>query len=138
MNFEYLFKYIIIGDSNVGKSCIVQRFIEGEFNAELENTIGVEFGAKEIKINNKLVKLQIWDTAGQEAFQSITRSYYRSSAGALVVFDLTNRQPFENCKKWFSEISEHGNQEMVITLVGNKCDLTDKREVSLEEAESLA
>lgn len=91
MNFEYLFKYIIIGDSNVGKSCIVQRFIEGEFNSELENTIGVEFGAKEISINQKLVKLQIWDTAGQEAFQSITRSYYRSAAGALLCYDITNK-----------------------------------------------
>ena len=126
MNFEYLFKYIIIGDSNVGKSCIVQRFIEGEFNNELENTIGVEFGAKEIRINNKLVKLQIWDTAGQEAFQSITRSYYRSAAGALLCYDITSKQSFENVQNWLEEAKSNGNDEMVICLVGNKNDMENK------------
>ena len=126
MNFEFLFKYIIIGDSNVGKSCIVQRFIEGEFNAGIENTIGVEFGAREIKINDKLVKLQIWDTAGQEAFQSITRSYYRSAAGALLCYDTTNRQTFENVQNWLREAKSNGNNEMVICLVGNKIDIVSK------------
>ncbi len=126
MNFEYLFKYIIIGDSNVGKSCIVQRFIEGEFNPGLENTIGVEFGAKEIKIDNKLVKLQIWDTAGQEAFQSITRSYYRSAAGALLCYDITNKGSFDNVRNWLMEARQNGNNEMVICLVGNKTDMASK------------
>jgi len=126
MNYDYIFKFIIIGDSGVGKSCIVQRFLENKFSDDQENTIGVEFGTKVMDVKDKQIKLQIWDTAGQEAFQSITRSYYRSSAGALVVFDLTNRASFENCVKWLEEVSNHGNPEMVITLLGNKCDLENK------------
>lgn len=126
MNFEYLFKYIIIGDSNVGKSCMVQRFIEGEFNSELENTIGVEFGAKEISIDGTLVKLQIWDTAGQEAFQSITRAYYRSSAGALLCYDITSKTSFSHIEHWLEEVQANGNEEMVICLVGNKIDMENK------------
>lgn len=126
MNFEYIFKYIVIGDSNVGKSCIVLRFIEGIFRKDQENTIGVEFGTKEIKIDGKIVKLQIWDTAGQEAFKSITRSYYRGAAGALLVYDVTSQSSFENIKNWLYEAQNNGNDEMVICLVGNKIDLEDK------------
>lgn len=86
----------------------------------------MEFGAKEIGINNKLVKLQIWDTAGQEAFQSITRSYYRSAAGALLCYDITNKKSFENVQNWLGEAKSNGNDEMVICLVGNKTDMADK------------
>ena len=104
MEFDYIFKYIIIGNSGVGKSCIVNRFIQDEYSDEIESTIGVEFGAKVIKLDveGKLapVKLQIWDTAGQETFQSITRSYYRSAAGALLVYDITNKESFEACEHW--------------------------------------
>ena len=123
MNYHFIFKFIIIGDSGVGKSCIVQRFLENKFSDDQENTIGVEFGTKVIGVQDKHIKLQIWDTAGQEAFQSITRSYYRSSAGALVVFDITCMTSFQNCVTWFNEVREHGNQEMVVYLIGNKCDL---------------
>ena len=126
MNFEYLFKYIIIGDSNVGKSCIVHRFIEGEFSGAIENTIGVEFGAREIMINNKLIKLQIWDTGGQETFKSITRSYYRSAAGALLCYDTTKRETFDNVRNWLEEARTNGNQEMAICLVGTKIDLKER------------
>jgi Ras-related protein Rab-2A len=126
MNFDYLFKYIIIGDSGVGKSCILLRFIDDTFNPNLENTIGVEFGAKMINIKSTNIKLQIWDTAGQEAFQSITRSYYRSAAGALLVYDITNKESFENIAKWLEEARVHGNPEMVLCLVANKCDLEDQ------------
>lgn len=126
MNFEYLFKYIIIGDSGVGKSCILLRFIEDTFNPNLENTIGVEFGAKMVTVKDTNIKLQIWDTAGQEAFQSITRSYYRSAAGALLVYDITNKESFQNVANWLEEARINGNPEMVICLVANKSDLEDK------------
>lgn len=126
MNFEYLFKYIIIGDSGVGKSCILLRFIEDTFNPNLENTIGVEFGAEFVEINGTRIKLQIWDTAGQEAFQSITRSYYRSAAGALLVYDITSLESFENISKWIEEARINGNPEMILCLVANKSDLEDK------------
>ena len=126
MNFEYIFKFIVIGDTSVGKSCVVQRFMEGEFNEDQENTIGVEFGAREIKIKNTTVKLQIWDTAGQEAFKSITRSYYRSAAGALLVYDITNEESFKNVTTWLEEAQNNGSSELVVCLVGNKSDLEDK------------
>ena len=138
MNFEFLFKYIIIGDSGVGKSCILLRFVEDTFNPNLENTIGVEFGAKQVEVGGKQIKLQIWDTAGQEAFQSITRSYYRSSAGALLVYDVTNKDSFENIANWLDEARVNGNPEMVLCLVANKCDLTEKRQVSTEDGKELA
>ena len=138
MNFEYLFKYIIIGDSGVGKSCILLRFIEDTFNPNLENTIGVEFGAKQVEVKGKQIKLQIWDTAGQEAFQSITRSYYRSAAGALLVYDVTNPESFENIANWLDEARVNGNPEMVLCLVANKCDLVNKRQVSTSDGEKLA
>lgn len=127
MDFDYIFKYIVIGNSGVGKSCIVNRFISNEYTDELESTIGVEFGAKVIELDdnckNTSVKLQIWDTAGQETFQSITRSYYRSAAGALLVYDITNKETLESCENWLNEARTNGNEEMVIGLVGNKSDL---------------
>jgi small GTP-binding protein len=126
MASKYIFKYIIIGDTGVGKSCLLMRFIEGKFNTRYEVTVGVEFGAKVVNINEDPVKLQIWDTAGQETFKSITRSYYRSAAGALLVYDVTNRESFQNVHKWLDECREHGNPLMTIILIGNKVDLEDR------------
>lgn len=126
MNFDYIFKFVVIGDSSVGKSCLVLQFIEGVFNPDQENTIGVEFGAKVADVNGTKVKIQIWDTAGQEAFQSITRSYYRGAAGALVVFDLTKEESFKNAERWLDETKNNGSDEMVVCLVGNKVDLEEK------------
>ena len=127
IDFDYIFKYIIIGNSGVGKSCIVNRFLTNEYSDELESTIGVEFGATVVELTegdrNAVVKLQIWDTAGQETFQSITRSYYRSAAGALLVYDITNKETLESCENWLNEARTNGNEEMVICLVGNKSDL---------------
>lgn len=102
------------------------RFLEGKFNTRYEVTVGVEFGAKMVTINEDPIKLQIWDTAGQETFKSITRSYYRSAAGALLVYDVTNRESFENVHKWLEECREHGNPLMTIILIGNKVDMEDK------------
>ena len=127
MNYEYIFKYIIIGDSGVGKSCLLLQFLENSFKPNHEATIGVEFGTKVISIDNGLnVKLQVWDTAGQDAFKSITRSYYRNAAGALVVYDITSRNSFINVQKWLEEAKANGNREMVLALVGNKSDLEQK------------
>ena len=97
--FKYIFKIILIGDPFVGKSAILSNFLHDSFNQNYDVTVGVEFGAKTIKIDEIKVKLQIWDTAGQESFKSITRSYYRSAAGAVVAFDLTNKQSFTNVSK---------------------------------------
>ena len=137
MSFQYIFKYIIIGDSGVGKSCILLQFAQNEFDINKENTVGVEFGNKVVTVNGTKVKLQIWDTAGQEQFKSITRSYYRAVAGALLVYDVTDRETFENVKNWLEEARVNANPELVIMLCGNKVD-KDDRQVPAEEGLKLA
>jgi len=138
MSYEYIFKYIIIGDSGVGKSCILLQFLDSSYRDNHEVTIGVEFGAKCIEVEDKSMKLQIWDTAGQEAFKSITRAYYRSAAAALLIYDITRRGTFEHVSEWMHECRENGNSQMTIILIGNKSDLENQREVTYEEGFNFA
>ena len=105
-----------------------------KFTGEYNLTVGVEFGAKKININGEIVKLQIWDTAGQENFKSITRGYYRSAAVAIIVYDIADRSSFDSISSWLRECKINGNQQMTLVLVGNKCDLEDQRQVPKEEA----
>lgn len=98
--FDYSFKFILVGDTGVGKTSLIGRFVENIFDTNHEFTVGVEYATKNIVINGKTIKIQIWDTAGQEEFKAITRSYYRSSAAALVVFDLTRPETFRNASRW--------------------------------------
>ena len=114
------------------------QFTEDKFRDKHEITIGVEFASKTIEINNKLIKIQIWDTAGHEAFQSITRTYYKGAVGALLVYDITNKESFLHCQNWLHEIKENGDKDVIIILVGNKCDLEKNREVSTQEGEDFA
>merc|ERR1712012_692706 len=138
MSYSYLFKYIIIGDTGVGKSCLLLRFTDKRFQPVHDLTIGVEFGARMINIEGKQIKLQIWDTAGQEAFRSITRSYYRGAAGALLVYDITRRDTFNHLTTWLEDARQHSNSNMVIMLIGNKSDLEARRDVKREEGEAFA
>jgi len=138
MSYDYLFKYIIIGPSGVGKSCLLLQFTDKRFHTDHDLTIGVEFGARMINIDGKQIKLQIWDTAGQESFRSITRSYYRGANGALLVYDISRRETFNHLKSWLAEVQEHSNKEMIIMLIGNKNDLEHKRAVSFEEGKKFA
>ncbi|CAH8572368.1 unnamed protein product [Schistosoma turkestanicum] len=138
MSYAYLFKYIIIGDTAVGKSCLLLQFTDQRFQPVYDLTIGVEFGARMVTIGDKQIKLQVWDTAGQESFRSITRSYYRGAAGALLVYDVTRRDTFNHLASWLQDARQHASPNMVITLVGNKCDLGARREVGQEEAEAFA
>lgn len=138
MSYAYLFKYIIIGDTGVGKSCLLLQFTDKRFQPVHDLTIGVEFGARMINIDGKQIKLQIWDTAGQESFRSITRSYYRGAAGALLVYDITRRDTFNHLASWLEDARQHANPSMTIMLIGNKSDLSHKREVSTEEGERFA
>ena len=138
VNFDYLFKYIIIGDAAVGKSNLLLRYTHGQFKPEYQLTIGVEFGAKNIPINNKTYRIQIWDTAGQENFRSITRAYYKNSACALVVYDISNRESFDNINTWIEDCKSQSPQTIFMVLVGNKNDLEDKRAVTIEEGKELA
>ena len=138
MSYDYLFKYIIIGDTGVGKSCLLLQFTDSRFRNDHDLTIGVEFGAKIVNIENKSIHLQIWDTAGQESFRSITRGYYRGAAAALLTFDITRRETFISLGKWLEETKNNGNPNMIIVLVANKIDLDSQRVVSREEAEKFA
>ncbi|VDO45442.1 unnamed protein product [Haemonchus placei] len=155
MSYAYLFKYIIIGDTGVGKSCLLLQFTDKRFQPVHDLTIGVEFGARMVTIDGKQIKLQIWDTAGQESFRSITRSYYRGAAGALLVYDITRRDTFNHLTSWLEDARQHSNSNMVIMLIGNKryyslahpqsvphlslsSDLEARREVKREEGEAFA
>merc|ERR1712060_632901 len=137
-DYNYLFKYIIVGDAGIGKSCLLLQFTDKRFRAEHDMTIGVEFGHRLAELDGQKIKLQIWDTAGQEAFRSITRAYYRGAAGALLVYDITRRDTFQHLSRWLEEARQNGNQNMTIMLIGNKCDLEHKREVTPEEGAKFA
>ena len=138
VNFDYLLKYIIIGDAAVGKSNLLLRYVHGQFKPEYQLTIGVEFGAKNINISSKVFRIQIWDTAGQENFRSITRAYYKNSVCALVVYDISSRDSFNNVTSWIEDCKNQSPKTIFMVLVGNKCDLEDKRQVSYEEGKELA
>ena len=139
--YDYLLKYIIIGDISVGKSNLLLRFIKGEFRSEYQTTIGVEFAAKNVDINNLIYRVQLWDTSGQEQFMSITRNYFKNSVCALIVYDITSRESFEHIAAWIEEIRTYCAQSIYMILVGNKIDLDNeegKRQVQKEEGQELA
>ena len=138
LNFNYMLKYIIIGDSGVGKSNILLQYLQGKFNEEFQTTIGVEFGAKNLNLKDKIYRIQIWDTAGQEMFRSITRSYYKNSVCACVVYDITNRNSFDNIRSWIEDCKKHSPKTVFLVLIGNKNDLESSRKVSYDEGEDFA
>ena len=131
-NYDLIFKIVLIGDSGVGKTNILSRYINNEFSLATQSTVGVEFGSKIIKKNGKVIKLQIWDTAGQERYKSITSAYYKGSRGAFVVYDITRKTTYDNIDKWIGELKTNGSEDVLIMLVGNKSDLEEKREVITE------
>ena len=137
-NYNYLMKFILIGNSGVGKSCLLFQFIEDKFKTGLEPTIGIEFGTKVLNIDNKVVRLQIWDSAGQENYRSITRSYYRNTICALLIYDISSRRSFDDIKIWLDEAKTYGNSSMYFVLVANKCELKEQREVSMQEGLKFA
>mmetsp|Transcript_53335 Transcript_53335/g.114607 ORF Transcript_53335/g.114607 Transcript_53335/m.114607 type:complete len:276 (+) Transcript_53335:64-891(+) len=136
--YSYLFKFIIIGDEAVGKTCLLLQFTDKRYRTTHQVTVGVEFGSRTVHIAGKLIKLQCWDTAGQDRFRSIIRSYYRGAAGALLVYDITRRDSFEHVSQWLQEARANADPELVLTLVGNKCDKVADRQVSYEEGHAFA
>ena len=137
-SYNYLLKYIIIGDSSVGKSNLLLRYAHDKFNEDYQATIGVEFGAKNVEINNKTFRIQIWDTAGQENFRSITRAYYKNSVCAIIVYDITNKESFNNIQNWIEDCKNQCPKTVFFVLVGNKNDLENERKVSFEEGKKFA
>ncbi|GAY55641.1 hypothetical protein CUMW_165760 [Citrus unshiu] len=136
--YDYLFKLLLIGDSGVGKSCLLLRFADDSYLDSYISTIGVDFKIRTVEQDGKTVKLQIWDTAGQERFRTITSSYYRGAHGIIIVYDVTDQESFNNVKQWLNEIDRYASENVNKLLVGNKCDLTDKKVVSYETAKAFA
>ena len=133
-NYDYQFKTIIVGEPSVGKTCLIQRLVHDTFNPLHTLTIGVELDFMEMFIDGLNIKLQIWDTAGMEKFRSITQAYYRNSALVLIVFDLTNRNSFnEAITTWIQNVRAHSNKFATILLVGNKKDMVAERAVTTSE-----
>ena len=137
-SYDHMFRYIIVGDMAVGKSCILLQFTDHKFRHQHELTIGVEFGGKNIQVKDKTIKIQIWDTAGQEAFQAITRTYYKGAIGALLVYDITRKETFDHIIKWYNEVILNGSKDICCILIGNKKDLEDQRQVKYEDGKRLA
>uniref|UniRef100_A0A8D3AZG6 small monomeric GTPase n=1 Tax=Scophthalmus maximus TaxID=52904 RepID=A0A8D3AZG6_SCOMX len=136
--YDYLFKLLLIGDSGVGKTCLLFRFSEDSFNTTFISTIGIDFKIRTIELDGKRVKLQIWDTAGQERFRTITTAYYRGAMGIMLVYDICNEKSFENIKNWIRNIEEHASSDVEKMVLGNKCDMADRRQVSKDRGEKLA
>jgi len=136
--YDYLFKLLLIGDSGVGKSCLLLRFADDTYTESYISTIGVDFKIRTIELEGKTIKLQIWDTAGQERFRTITSSYYRGAHGIIVVYDITDQDSFNNVKQWLQEIDRYASENVNKLLVGNKCDLTTKRAIETNVANEYA
>ncbi|KAF2359972.1 Small GTP-binding protein domain [Trinorchestia longiramus] len=137
-SYDFLFKFLVIGSAGTGKSCLLHQFMEGKYKADSNHTIGVEFGSRIVSVGGKMVKLQIWDTAGQERFRSVTRSYYRGAAGALLVYDISNRESYNALANWLADARTLASPNIVVLCVGNKRDLDAEREVTFMEASQFA
>jgi len=139
--YDYLYKFVVVGDSGVGKTQLIERYSRNTFNLESKSTIGVEFSTKSVTVNDSKIKLQLWDTAGQERYRAITSAYYRGARGIILCFDITKRITFENIIKqngWLSEAQNHCSPDALITLVGTKCDMRHLRSVPFDEPNDFA
>lgn len=136
--YDYLFKLLLIGDSGVGKTCVLFRFSDDAFNSTFISTIGIDFKIRTIELDGKKIKLQIWDTAGQERFRTITTAYYRGAMGILLVYDITNEKSFDNIKTWIRNIKDHASEDVEKMIIGNKCDNEEKRAISEDQGRALA
>ncbi|EJT98925.1 ras-domain-containing protein [Dacryopinax primogenitus] len=137
-HYDFLIKLLLIGDSGVGKSCLLLRFCDDAWTPSFITTIGIDFKIRTIELDGKRIKLQIWDTAGQERFRTITVAYYRGAMGILLVYDVTDERSFNNIRTWFSNVEQHASEGVNKILIGNKCDWDDKRAVSTQQGQELA
>lgn len=137
-NKTFQFKLVLLGESAVGKSSLVLRFVRGQFFDYQESTIGAAFLTQTVALNDTTVKFEIWDTAGQELYHSLAPMYYRGAAAAIVVYDITSPDSFSRAKSWVRELQRQGNPNIVIALAGNKADLASKRKVDPDEAKQYA
>jgi len=136
--YDFLIKLLLIGDSGVGKSCLLLRFSDDSFTPSFITTIGIDFKIRTIELDGKKIKLQIWDTAGQERFRTITTAYYRGAMGILLVYDVTDEKSFNNIRTWIRNIDQHASEQVNKMLLGNKCDIVEKKTIDTEKGKALA
>ena len=137
-DYEFIFKVLLLGNSNVGKSSLFLRFVDDVWNDTFVPTIGVDFKIKTFEIDSKKIKMQIWDTAGQERFKNIISSYYRGAHGILLLYDVTDKESFKNLSNWLIEIEKNASKNILRILIGNKCDLEDKRVITRAQGKEFA
>ena len=137
-DYEFIFKVLLLGNSNVGKSSLFLRFVDDIWNDTFVPTIGVDFKIKTFNIDEKKIKMQIWDTAGQERFKNIIASYYRGAHGILLIYDVTDKDSFKNLSNWLIEIEKNANKNVLKVLIGNKTDLEDKRVITYNQGKEFA
>ena len=137
-DYEFIFKVLLLGNSNVGKSSLFLRFVDDIWNDTFVPTIGVDFKIKTFDIDKKKIKMQIWDTAGQERFKNIIASYYRGAHGILLIYDVTDKDSFKNLNNWLIEIEKNASKNVLKVLIGNKSDLEDKRVITYNQGKEFA
>lgn len=136
--YYYSVKFIIVGNQSVGKTNIIHRFTKGEYQGEYISTIGMDFISHNIELDNNVINIQIWDTAGTERYRSVTKGYYSNSTCAIIVYDITNIKSFDSVKEWIEECKSYTNPNILLILAGNKSDLSEERGVTEEEGKELA
>ena len=136
--FDVKYKIMVLGESKVGKTSLIKRYTKDQFGGVYLTTVGMDFQDKIIEIEDKKVRLQVWDTAGQERFRNVTKSYFQSSQGLLVVYDITDKESFEKINFWMENIKKNAPENVKLILVGNKCDLANERKVTIEDGENKA
>ena len=136
--YDYIFKVLLIGNSDVGKSSLILRYVDQIWNDVFIPTIGVDFKVKSLEVDKKMVKMQIWDTAGQERFRNVISSYFKGAHGILLIYDITSKDSFKELENWLGEVEKKANSQVLKILIGNKCDLEDNREISKDEGEAFA
>ena len=136
--YDHIFKVLLLGNSDVGKSSLILRYVDQVWSDTFAPTIGADFKVKTLEIDNKQIKMQIWDTAGQERFRNVISSYFRGSHGILLIYDITNRDSFKNLENWLIEIEKNASQNVLKILIGNKNDLVNDREIQSEEGQAFA
>lgn len=136
--YDIIMKLLLVGDSGVGKLCLLLRFVEDKFNPLFITTIGIDFKIRTIDVHGRKIKLQVWDTAGQERFRTITTAYYRGAMGIVIVYDTTDARTFDLVENWFATVNQHASDDAQLMLVGNKCDDIENRQVPTDKASALA
>ncbi|TKR96299.1 hypothetical protein L596_010341 [Steinernema carpocapsae] len=138
VSYEYLFKVVLVGDTGVGKTNLISRYMDDRFDPNERQTIGVDMATTCVQVHGHTIKAQIWDTAGQDRYGSIVPTYYKHALGAILVYNITETQSFQNARRWLNDIQKYANRDMMVLLVGNKTDLEELRVVPMEEAKEFA